>query len=57
MGDSLYPQFGNGGYDVTHYTLDITVNDVATSDLTAITTIEAKATQELEQFQFGFHWF
>ena len=24
LGDLLYPGFGNGGYDVTHYTLDIT---------------------------------
>ncbi len=54
MGDSLYPQFGNGGYDVTHYTLDITVNDVATSSLTAITTIEAKATQDLSSFNLDF---
>jgi len=54
MGDSLYPQFGNGGYDVTHYTLDITVNDVATSSLTAITTIEAKAIQDLSSFNLDF---
>ena len=54
MGDSLYPQFGNGGYDVMHYTLDITVNDVATSNLTAITTIEAKTTQDLSSFNLDF---
>jgi hypothetical protein len=29
MGDSLYPSFGNGGYDSKTYTLDITVNNVA----------------------------
>ena len=44
LGDSLYPGFGNGGYDVKHYTLDITVNNVSTSDMTASTTIEANAT-------------
>ena len=54
LGDSLYPDFGNGGYDVTHYTLDITVNDVAKSDLTAMTTIEAKATQNLSSFDLDF---
>jgi aminopeptidase N len=54
LGDSLYPDFGNGGYDVTHYTLDITVNDVATGDLTASTTIEANATQNLLSFNLDF---
>jgi aminopeptidase N len=54
LGDSLYPDFGNGGYNVIHYTLDITVNDVATSDLTAITAIEAQATQDLISFNLDF---
>jgi aminopeptidase N len=54
LGDSLYPGFGNGGYDVAHYTLDITVNDVSTSNLTAITTIDAKATQDLLSFNLDF---
>lgn len=54
MGDSLYPQFGNGGYDVQSYVLDITIHDVATSDLTAVTTIQAKTTQELNSFNLDF---
>ena len=54
LGDSLYPDFGNGGYEVTHYTLDFTVNDVATSDLTAIVTIEANALQDLSSFNLDF---
>jgi len=54
LGDSLYPGFGNGGYDVAHYTLDIKVNDVSTSDLTASTTIEANATQDLNSFNLDF---
>jgi aminopeptidase N len=54
LGDSYYPGFGNGGYDVAHYTLDITVNDVSTSDLTAIVTIEAKAIQDLSSFNLDF---
>ena len=36
LSDSLYPGFGNGGYDVQHYTLDITVSDVSTSNLSAV---------------------
>ena len=54
LGDSLFPGFGNGGYDVQHYTLDITVHDVSTSDLTGRTTIEAKATQTLRSFNLDF---
>ncbi len=54
LGDSYYPGFGNGGYDVIHYTLDITVNDISTSDLTAVTTIEANAAQDLLSFNLDF---
>ena len=54
IGDSLYPNFGNGGYDVQHYTLDLTVNDVRTSDLDGMTTIEAVATQNLSSFNLDF---
>ena len=54
VGDSLYPNFGNGGYDVQHYTLDLTVNDAATSDLDGITTITAQATQNLRSFNLDF---
>ena len=54
LGDSLYPYFGNGGYDVQHYTLDLTVNDVATSDFIGITAIEGTATQDLSAFNLDF---
>ena len=57
LGDSFYPGFGNGGYDTRHYTLDITVNDVRSSDLTAITTIDAVATQDLSRFNLDFAGF
>ncbi|MBD2104944.1 M1 family aminopeptidase [Leptolyngbya sp. FACHB-261] len=50
VGDSLYPGFGNGGYDVQNYTVDLNVSDVDTSTLTGITTIEAEATQGLTSF-------
>ena len=55
LGDSYYPGFGNGGYDVTHYTLDITVKDVSTSDLTASTTIDGDRHPGPAQFQPGFY--
>jgi aminopeptidase N len=54
LGDSLYPNFGNGGYEATHYILDIKVKDVSTSDLAAIVTIEANALQDLKSFNLDF---
>ena len=54
LGDSLYPHLGNGGYDVQNYTLDITVNDVETSDLEGKTVVEARATENLSSFNFDF---
>ncbi len=57
LGDSLYPGFGNGGYDATHYLLDFTINDVSTSDLTAVVTINAIAAQELASFNLDFAGF
>lgn len=54
VGDSLYSHLGNGGYDVQHYTLDLTVKDVARSDLEGKTTIEARATQNLSSFNLDF---
>ncbi|MCB0102447.1 MAG: M1 family metallopeptidase [Anaerolineales bacterium] len=57
MGDSYYPNFGNGGYDALHYVLDITIKDVASSELEAVTTIEATATQDLMRFNLDFAGF
>jgi aminopeptidase N len=54
LGDSLYPGFGNGGYDVRHYKLDLNVSDVATSALSGVTTIDARATQDLSSFNLDF---
>lgn len=53
-GDSLYPGFGNGGYDVQHYTLDLNVTNVSTSNMIATTTINATATQALSSFNLDF---
>ncbi|MEO8395310.1 MAG: M1 family metallopeptidase [Chloroflexota bacterium] len=49
IGDSLYSNFGNGGYDVQHYTLDLTVSPLSNS-FVGSTTIEAKATEDLGRF-------
>lgn len=57
MGDSLYPNFGNGGYDAQTYTLNITVKNVASSELEAVTTMEAFATQDLSRFNLDFAGF
>ena len=54
LGDSLYPGFGNSGYDAQHYTLDLNVTDVATSTLIGKATIDAKATQALSSFNLDF---
>lgn len=54
LGDSLYPGFGNGGYDVQHYTLDLTVTDIDSGTLNGTTLIEAEATQDLGSFNLDF---
>ncbi|BAZ43156.1 PBS lyase HEAT-like repeat protein [Chondrocystis sp. NIES-4102] len=54
VGDSLYPNFGNGGYDATHYQVNLNITDVATSTLDATTNINAIATQDLSSFNLDF---
>jgi aminopeptidase N len=49
IGDSYYPTFGNGGYDVAHYDLDVRYAP-ATDELTGRATIAARATQNLSSF-------
>jgi aminopeptidase N len=53
IGDPFYPDLGNGGYDVQHYTLDLTVSDDLTA-LDGVVTIEAVATQDLAAFNLDF---
>ena len=49
VGDPYYPGLGNGGFDVEHYTLDLTwLADQGA--LEGVATIEATATQDLSQF-------
>ena len=49
MGDSLYPGLGNGGYDVSHYTVTLEV-DVDGNRIAGHARIEAHATQHLSSF-------
>lgn len=51
MGDPYYPQLGAGGYDATHYTLDLNVSSDFNLDESRAT-IEATATQDLTAFNF-----
>jgi aminopeptidase N len=48
-GDSVLPARGNGGYDVTHYAIDLRWR-AASRSIVATTTVKAKATQDLSTF-------
>jgi aminopeptidase N len=43
LADPIYPQLGNGGYDVTHYAIELAA-DMATNTISATTTIQAQVT-------------
>jgi aminopeptidase N len=49
LDDPLYPLLGNGGYDVQHYTIALTV-DVAAETISGTTTISATAQMPLAAF-------
>ena len=49
LGDSYYPELGNGGYDVLHYDLDLDV-DMESGVLEARATITARALHALDRF-------
>lgn len=53
--DPIYPQVGNGGYDVLHYAIELDY-DPASNRLGAgtRTTITARATQDLSRFSLDF---
>lgn len=53
LGDPYFPELGNGGYDVGHYHIDISVNP-ETAELEATTTISATATETLGTFNLDF---
>ncbi len=55
LGDELFPQIGNGGYDALHYTIELDydpVNNVFKPG--TATTIRARATQNLSEFSLDF---
>lgn len=56
IGDSYYPHMGNGGYDVQHYTLDLTV-DLEGQTIDGTATIKAQATDDLTRFNLDFYGF
>ncbi|WP_436533773.1 M1 family metallopeptidase [Actinoplanes sp. HUAS TT8] len=53
IGDSYYPDYGNGGYDVSHYDIRLRYTP-ATDRLTGTTTILATATQDLNRLDLDF---
>ncbi|WP_320067020.1 M1 family metallopeptidase [Micromonospora sp. RTGN7] len=53
LGDSYFPDYGNGGYDVDHYDVRLRY-EPATDQLSGTTTILARATQDLSRFNLDF---
>jgi aminopeptidase N len=53
LGDSYFPLYGNGGYDVEHYALDIRYSP-ASDRLVGDATITAQATIDLSRFNLDF---
>lgn len=53
LDDPLFPLLGNGGYDVTHYALDLVWEPEARL-LSGTTVVEALATQDLSAFNLDF---
>ena len=53
VGDEYFPLYGNGGYDVKHYLLNVSY-DPPTDRLVGVTTITARATQNLSSFNLDF---
>jgi aminopeptidase N len=49
LGDAYYPALGNSGYDVQHYTIDLSA-DVNYNTISGTTTIDALAATELPAF-------
>jgi len=54
LGDKLFPNAGNGGYDVQHYDLDLAV-DIKSNIITGTATLTALATSTLDTFNLDFH--
>jgi aminopeptidase N len=56
LGDPFFPLAGNGGYDVSHYGLDLSYEPGA-NQLTGTATITATATQDLSSFDLDLRGF
>jgi aminopeptidase N len=56
LGDPFFPNAGNGGYDVSHYSLVLSY-DQATNQLDGTDTITATATQNLSRFDLDLRGF
>lgn len=54
LGDRLFPHLGNPGYDVDSYDLAFTYPGTNRRPLSAVTTIDARATAPLEQVNLDF---
>ncbi len=53
LGDTYFPQLGNGGYDAQHYTLDLAWDDT-TNEISGTVTIQAQALEDLSAFNLDF---
>lgn len=54
IGDSYFPQLGNGGYDALHYDLDLDL-DAELLDLVATARIHLRSTQALSSFNLDLY--
>jgi len=54
LGDPLFPQIGNGGYDVKHYQIYLDYDPDTNTFNSAKTTIRATALQTLKEFSLDF---
>ncbi|MFJ9153671.1 M1 family metallopeptidase [Streptomyces sp. NPDC102270] len=54
VGDRLFPHLGNPGYDVASYDLSFTYSGSNSKPLTAVTTIDAWTTTELDRINLDF---
>ncbi|MFJ9629235.1 M1 family metallopeptidase [Streptomyces sp. NPDC101175] len=54
VGDPYFPKAGNGGYDVTHYALDLAYTPDSSATLTGTATITARAGVRLSAFDLDF---
>ncbi|MFV0133248.1 M1 family metallopeptidase [Streptomyces sp. HMX87] len=54
VGDRLFPHLGNPGYDVAAYDLSFTYSGNNSAPLRAVTTIDARATADLDRINLDF---